>query len=81
MPQWLFPLLTLLWNHHTFQRGKRAGKSPLELAGVDAVPALSDVLSQVLASIDKTERDASEQVVPSAGLDFLFNLESVPVAA
>ncbi len=81
MPQWLFPLLTLLWNHHTFQRGKRAGKSPLELAGVDAVPSLSNVLDQVLESIDKTERDASKQVIPSAGFDVLFNLESVRVAA
>jgi hypothetical protein len=27
-------LLQLFWNHHTFERGKRAGSSPLELAEV-----------------------------------------------
>ena len=35
MPDWLLPLLQLFWNHHTFQRGKRKGQSPLELAGVE----------------------------------------------
>jgi hypothetical protein len=34
MPQWLFPLLQLFWNHHEFTRGKRTGFSPLALAGV-----------------------------------------------
>lgn len=34
MPQWLAPLLQLFWNHHRFQRGKRAGAIPAELAGV-----------------------------------------------
>jgi hypothetical protein len=32
MPKWLLPLLQLFWNHHRFERGKRAGSSPLELA-------------------------------------------------
>ena len=35
MPKWLLPLLQLYWNHHRFERGKRAGSSPLELAGVE----------------------------------------------
>ncbi len=48
MPKWLLPLLQLFWNHHTFQRGKRAGSSPLELAGVEDVPALAEVLDQLL---------------------------------
>jgi hypothetical protein len=48
MPDWLFPLLMLVWNHHVFQRGKRAGSSPLALAGVEDVPALSDVFEFIL---------------------------------
>ena len=47
MPQWLLPLLQLFWNHHTFERGKRAGNSPLELAGVEDVPSLAEVLDQL----------------------------------
>jgi hypothetical protein len=47
MPQWLLPLLQLFWNHHTFQRGKRAGSSPLELAGVQDAPSLAAVLDQL----------------------------------
>jgi hypothetical protein len=49
MPPWLLPLLQLFWNHHTFERGKRAGHSPLELAGVEDVPALADVLDRLLS--------------------------------
>ena len=47
MPQWLFPLLQLFWNHHTFERGKRVGSSPLKLAGVDDAPSLVAVLDQL----------------------------------
>ncbi len=47
MPAWLWPLLKLFWNHHSFQRGKRAGKSPLQLAGVEDAPSLSEVLTRV----------------------------------
>jgi transposase-like protein len=57
MPQWLFPLLMLFWNHHTFQRGKRAGHSPLALAGVDDAPSLSEALDwilQAMASLPET---------------------------
>src|SRR4030042_2996598 len=35
MPEWLLPLLKLVWNHHVFRRGKRQGKSPMELAGLE----------------------------------------------
>jgi hypothetical protein len=48
MPKWLLPLLQLFWNHHTFERGKRAGSSPLELAGVEDVSSLTAVLDQLL---------------------------------
>jgi len=48
MPKWLLPLLQLFWNHHTFERGKRAGSSPLELAGVEDVSSLAEVLDQLL---------------------------------
>ncbi len=34
MPDWLLPLLQLVWNHHTFSRGKRVGDSPMTLAGI-----------------------------------------------
>jgi len=44
MPKWLLPLLQLFWNHHEFKRGKRAGHSPLELAGVQDAPSLATVL-------------------------------------
>lgn len=48
MPKWLLPLLQLLWNHHEFERGKRAGESPLRLAGVEDAPTLAEVLAQLL---------------------------------
>jgi hypothetical protein len=47
MPKWLLPLLQLFWNHHRFERGKRAGSRPLELAGVAGAPSLEDVLGQL----------------------------------
>jgi hypothetical protein len=47
MPQWLLPLLQLFWNHHQFERGKRAGSSPLQLAGVEDAPSLAQVLDQL----------------------------------
>jgi hypothetical protein len=48
MPDWLTPLLQLYWNHHTFQRGKRRGNTPLSLAGLDDVPTWSQVLDSLL---------------------------------
>jgi regulator of protease activity HflC (stomatin/prohibitin superfamily) len=81
MPQWLFPLLTLLWNHHIFQRGKREGKSPLELAGVDDVPSLSEVLSQLLGSMSQTEPEVLEEAEALAGFGFLLDLEPAQVVA
>lgn len=47
LPDWLLPLAALFWNHHEFQRGKRAGHSPVELAGIDDAPSLQVVLRQV----------------------------------
>ena len=47
MPKWLLPLLQFFWNHHTFERGKRAGSSPLELAGVEGTPSLAEALDQL----------------------------------
>ena len=49
MPSWLLPLLQLFWNHHVFERGKRAGSSPLELAGVDDAPSFSHLLNHLLS--------------------------------
>jgi len=48
-PQWRLPLLQLVWNHHRFSRGKRAGHTPLELAGVTAAPTLAAALNQLCA--------------------------------
>jgi len=48
MSRWLLPLLQLFWNHHAFERGKRAGHSPLALAGVEDAPSLAEVLGQLL---------------------------------
>lgn len=50
MPKWLPPLLQLFWNHHPFERGKRAGHCPLELAGVKDVPSLAEALGQLFRS-------------------------------
>ena len=50
MPQWLFPLLQLFWNHHEFSRGKRAGNSPLALAGVPEPPSLQQAFDSLFAS-------------------------------
>ena len=47
MPKWLLPLLQLFWNHHQFERGKRAGSSPLELAGGQDAPSLAEVLDRL----------------------------------
>ncbi len=46
-PQWLLPLLQLVWNHHPFTRGKRAGSTPLQLTGVTDAPTLAEALNQV----------------------------------
>ncbi len=47
MPKWLLPLLQFFWNHHEFQRGKRAGSSPSKLAGVVGAPSLAGALGQL----------------------------------
>ena len=49
MPPWLGPLLQLFWNHHRFQRGKRAGSTPLELAGITNAPPLETILDDLLS--------------------------------
>ena len=49
-PQWLLPLLQLVWHHHRFSRGKRAGHTPLQLAGVTAAPTLAQALNQLGAA-------------------------------
>lgn len=50
MPAWLTPLLQLYWNHHTFQRGKRKGNTPLSLAGIDETASWSQILDRLLGS-------------------------------
>jgi hypothetical protein len=79
VPQWLLPLLMLLWNHHTFQRGKREGHSPLELAGVDRVPSLSQVLDHLLRPGSSFETDPSEEIATPFRLELLFSSEPAHV--
>lgn len=50
MPPWLLPLLQFVWNHHTFPRGKRAGSSPLQLAGVSDAPSLAEAFDSLFAT-------------------------------
>jgi hypothetical protein len=50
MPDWLMPLLQLYWNHHTFQRGKRKGNTPLSLAGIDDTDSWSQVLDRLFGN-------------------------------
>jgi hypothetical protein len=50
MPQWLAPLLQLFWNHHRFQRGKRAGFTQSELAGMSDSPTLSQIFAALSES-------------------------------
>lgn len=56
MPDWLLPLLQLFWNHHSFQRGKRKGYSPVELAGVEQAYSWTEVLDFLV----------NQQLVPKA---------------
>jgi len=44
LPDWLAPLLQLFWNNHRFQRGKRAGHTPLELASESPHLSLSKII-------------------------------------
>jgi hypothetical protein len=48
LPDWLAALLQLFWNNHRFQRGKRAGHSPLELATGMNLPDLSQIIDLLL---------------------------------
>lgn len=57
MPDWLMPLLQLYWNHHTFQRGKRRGKTPLGLAGIETA-SWSQVLDRLFVN-PETESQAA----------------------
>ena len=48
MPGWLGPLLQLYWNHHIFPRGKRRGRSPVQIAGCNEVLRWSEVLDRLV---------------------------------
>lgn len=70
-PEWLLPLLQIFWNHHRFQRGKRAGYTPLELAGVEDSPSLAEVIDQLTAeksdsATAEVEQQFAEQPLPRA---------------
>jgi hypothetical protein len=69
-PQWLLPLLQLVWNHHPFTRGKRAGSTPLQLAGVTDAPTLAAALNQVCT----TQPSAARQPAKRYTLAEIFGL-------
>ena len=48
LPEWLAALLQLFWNNHRFQRGKRRGHSPLELATATSLPDLPRIIAHLL---------------------------------
>jgi hypothetical protein len=48
LPDWLAAFLQLFWNNHRFQRGKRTGHSPLELATGKQLPDLSQIIDRLL---------------------------------
>jgi hypothetical protein len=54
IPDWLLPLLQAFWNHHPFQRGKRAGSSPLSLAGLENAPVIPLWLADLSARSQPT---------------------------
>jgi hypothetical protein len=60
-PQWRLPLLQLVWNHHRFSRGQRAGHTPLELAGVSDAPTLAEALNQLGAAQPVTVSQPAKQ--------------------
>jgi hypothetical protein len=51
MPNWLLPMLQMIWNHHTFQRGKRRGKSPLGWANIADMLGLDQVFDLLAARV------------------------------
>jgi len=61
VPQWRLPLLQLVWNHHRFSRGKRAGRTPLELAGVTDALTLAEALNQLGAAQPVTVSQPAKQ--------------------
>jgi hypothetical protein len=61
MPTWLLPLLQLVWNHHPFTRGKRAGSTPLQLAGVSDAPTLAEALNQVCTAQPSAARQPTKR--------------------
>jgi hypothetical protein len=82
VPQWLLPLLTLLWNHHVFQRGKRTGHSPLQLAGVSDAPSLKQVLDCLLDYQSQPEFDEPPYILELPfRLELLFNPQPAQVVA
>ena len=71
MPEWLLPLLQLVWNHHVFQRGKRQGKSPMEWADLQNVPALSTLFDRLVEPEKSIPLPAEFFKVPKSVTQFL----------
>jgi hypothetical protein len=81
MPRWLLPLLQWFWNHHPFQRGKRAGQSPLELAGVGEGLSLSEALERLLCPRLEMPTVGRWPDAASGAVEWLSCAETVPAVA
>jgi len=76
-PQWLLPLLQLVWNHHRFSRGKRAGYTPLELAGITDAPALAEALNQLGAAQPVTVSQPAKQYTLTEIFGLSFEAQAI----
>lgn len=81
MPRWLLSLLQWCWNHHLFQRGKRAGQSPIELAGAGEALTLAEALEQLLWPKLNVPMPGDRQAPTAAAPERLLCPELVPTVA
>ena len=81
MPRWLLSLLQWCWNHHLFQRGKRAGQSPIELAGAGEALTLAEALEQLLWPKLNMPTPADRQASTATAPERLLWPELVPTVA
>jgi len=81
MPGWLTPMLQWLWNHHPFQRGKRAGQSPLELAGAGEALTLAEALEQLLCPQLNVPTAGGRLALEAAMTERMICPELVPAVA
>ena len=81
MPRWLLSLLQWLWNHHPFQRGQRAGQSPIELAGAGEALTLAEALEQLLCPQLNVPTAGGRLALEAAMTERMICPELVPAVA